>query len=111
MSPLHRMECDEPWFSLLRNGTKPLTGRKNTLKYQSIRPGDSIELFCGKESFRAKVTDIKKFASVEEYFQTVSLEKALPGIKTLQEGLKIYHTWNSPDEIRQWGFIAIYIQI
>lgn len=108
---MERIECEEPWFSMLRNGTKRFTGRKNSPKYQNIHPDDTVELFCGNESFRAKVTRIEKYSSIEEYLDEVGLEKALPGVKTLQEGLKIYFKWSSPEEVKQWGFIAIYITL
>ncbi len=108
---LHMIECEEPWFSLIRSGAKPLTGRKNSPKYQNIRPGDAIELFCKEQRFRAKCADIKKFASIEEYLNAVTVEKALPGVETMEEALKVYSKWSTPEEVAQYGFIAIYIAL
>lgn len=103
----HRIECAEPWFTLILEGKKPLTGRKNSPKYQHLRPGDEVELYWKDQSFRAKIADIKHFKSIEDYLRQCTLEKALPGISSFEEGLKIYSQWNSPQDIEQWGFIAI----
>jgi ASC-1-like (ASCH) protein len=43
--------------------------------------------------------------------RAVGVEKALPGIKTFEDALKIYSEWSTPEEAEKWGFIAIYISI
>lgn len=62
----HRIECAEPWFSLIILRTPP---------------------------------------------RECTLEKALPGVATFEEGLKIYSQWNSPQDIERWGFMAIFFQV
>jgi ASC-1-like (ASCH) protein len=107
----HRIHCQEPWFSLLKNGQKPVEGRKNSLIYQKIKVGDCIEFFEGTRSFKALVTGINKYPSLKEYLSTEGLARALPGVATMAEGLAIYHAWNSPKDIEKWGFLGIQIKV
>ena len=79
---LHKMHCQEPWFSYLRDGVKPVEGRKNTPKYSQIKPEDIILFYNGKgEEFTAMVEKIDMFKDLNDYLNTVTLAKALPGVE------------------------------
>lgn len=108
---LHRIHCQEPWFSLLRSGKKPVEGRKNSSLYQRIIVGDSIEFFCGKEHFLVLVVGINRYSSVKQYLEHEGLERALPGVASIEAGLAIYHAWNTPENIARFGFLGIQIQL
>lgn len=113
MSVCLTIDCDEPWFSLLEKGIKPVEGRKGKTKYRSLKPGDMVRFQCteGNRSFFAKVERIDSFNTVLEYLEKVTLEKALPGITTLNEGLSIYSEWSSFEEIENLGFVGIWIKL
>lgn len=51
-----KIHCEDPWFSYIRQGMKPVEGRKNTHTYKKIRVGDQITFNNGVESFNALVT-------------------------------------------------------
>ena len=104
------IHCQDPWFSSIRQGVKTVEGRKGTHSYKKIKVGDRINFSNGTESFIALVTDVRKYASLEAYFEDVTLEKALPGVKTLEEGLAIYHEWSSPEKIKEYGFLGIFVK-
>lgn len=106
---LFNIHCDDPWFSHIKQGRKPVEGRKKTHTYQRIRPGDQIQFINGKESFVANVTEIREYATLEEYLKDVTLEKALPGMDSFDEGLNIYYAWSSKEKINQYGFLGIFI--
>lgn len=106
----YQMICDEPWFSFIRKGIKPVEGRKNSPKYQEIKVGDFIDFSNGKENFLATVTDIKSYASLEDYLEDVTFQKALPDISSFEEAIKIYHQWSTPEEIQKYGFLGIFIK-
>lgn len=107
----HIIDCCEPWFSLLRNKAKPVEGRKRSPKFRDIVPGDIIVFRStqNQEEFSATVTRIDEFNTLEEYLTTVTLEKALPGVATIEEGMNIYHQWSTEEEINKFGFLAIWI--
>lgn len=104
------IHCDDPWFSFIREGLKPVEGRKKTHSYKKIKVGDQINFSNGKENFLAKVTDIREYATLEQYLEDVTLEKALPGIKTMEEALNIYHEWTPAEKIQQYGFLGIFVK-
>lgn len=104
------IHCEDPWFSLIRKGIKPVEGRKSTHSYKKIKVGDKINFTNGTENFLAIVTEIREYATIENYLEDVTLEKALPGIKTVEEGLNIYYQWSSEEKIRQYGFLGIFVK-
>lgn len=104
------IHCDEPWFSYIRQGIKPVEGRKGTHTYKKIKVGDKINFSNGQESFIADVTEIREYDSIEKYLEDVTLEKALPGIKSIEEGLNVYYQWSTEEKIRQYGFLGIFIK-
>ena len=109
-SKTHTLHCQEPWFSLLRSGKKTVEGRKNSPKYQHIKAGDYIKFHVGQESFLAVVTEVRRFASLEEYLRGVTVEKALPGIASFEDAVRIYLQWNTRQEIEKDGFLGIFIK-
>lgn len=104
------IHCDDPWFSLIRQGVKPVEGRKATHTYKKIAVGDFINFSNGSDSFTALVTEIRQYDSLESYFEDVTLAKALPGVNTLQEGLDIYYQWSTKEKIAQYGFLGIFVK-
>jgi ASC-1-like (ASCH) protein len=107
---VHHIHCQEPWFSLIRQGKKPVEGRKNTHSYRAIKPGDRINFMNGEENFLAEVLEIRNYPGLDEYFQDVSLEKALPGVASIEEGKEIYYEWSTEEKIREFGFLGIFVK-
>lgn len=106
------IHCDEPWLSLIAKGVKPVEGRKGKQKYRDLKPGDKICFYCDRseKSFVATVQKVDCFASLNDYLHSVSIEKALPGIASFEEGLHIYYQWSSVEEIAELGFVGIWIE-
>ncbi len=110
MSQVFRLQCENPWFDLLRSGVKPVEGRKNSPKYHHIQPGDTIEFLWQDEIFWAHVIDVRRYDTLEAYLQDVTIQKALPGVSSLDEALRIYYQWNTPQEILKYGFLGVFIE-
>lgn len=104
------IHCEDPWFTYIRQGVKPVEGRKNTHTYKKIRAGDKINFINGADHFLAEVIEVREYASIEEYLENVTLEKALPGVKSLEEALDIYYQWSTEEKIRQYGFLGIFVK-
>lgn len=107
---IFKMTCDEPWFSFIRKGVKPVEGRKNSPKYQKIQVGDLIDFSNGTESFLAVVVEIKQYPLLEDYLKDVTFQKALPGVSSFEEAVNTYHQWSTPEEIQKNGFLGIFIK-
>lgn len=106
----HKIICDDPWFSYIRNGLKPVEGRKNSPKYQKIKAGDVIDFSNGKDNFQALVIEVKSYASLEDYLSDVAVQTALPGVTSMEDAINTYHQWNTPNEIQEWGFLGIFVK-
>jgi ASC-1-like (ASCH) protein len=105
-----KLICDDPWFTYIRNGLKPVEGRKNTPKHQKIQVGCLIDFSNGKESFLASVVEIRSYPTLEAYLNDVTFQKALPGISSFEEAMKVYHQWSTPEEIQKHGFLGIFVK-
>jgi ASC-1-like (ASCH) protein len=102
----YNKHLSEPWFSLIKIGEKKCEGRMNKGDILEMKKGDYILFenndFGFQRLFRCKITSIHNYSSFEEYLYHETLEKCLPGIDTIEEGIKIYHKYypNKEDEIK-----------
>lgn len=111
MKPIeHSIHCEDPWFSLIRQGVKPVEGRKATHTYKKITAGDIINFSNGQEHFKATVVEVRHYPSLEDYLTDVTVEKALPGVASYEEALKIYHQWSTPEKLKEYGFLGIFVK-
>lgn len=112
---------DHPFFDLIDQEVKTVEGRANKLKYHNLHQGDIIIIKCENgdrvnERFEVIITSIKKYINIKEYLEVESLEKTLPGVKTIEEGMNIYHQFNTEDDINKlakryfYGFIALHLK-
>jgi len=107
---IFNIHCKDPWFSFIREGLKTVEGRQKTHTYKRLRIGDRINFINGQETFLTQITEIREYNSIEDYFADVTLEKALPGIETIAQGLDIYYQWTSEEKIKQYGFLGIFVK-
>lgn len=110
-NPVIEIICNDPWFTHLRNGVKPVEGRKNTPKHQKIHAGCLIEFSNGTEKFLASVIEIRSYPTLEAYLNDVTVQLALPGISSFEEAMNVYYQWSTPDEIEKHGFLGIFIKL
>lgn len=107
---IFKMICDEPWFSYIRKGIKPVEGRKNSPKNQKIKVGDFIEFSNGNETFLALVEEVRAYSSLEDYLKDVTFQKALPGVSSFEDAIATYLQWSTLDEIKENGFLGIFVK-
>lgn len=105
------MHCEDPWFSLLQTGIKQVEGRKGSPKYRAIQVSDVIVFQCDDRQFHAKVRCIDSFTSLDDYLNKVTVQKALPGIESIEEARRIYLQWSTLEEIDKHGFLGIWIDL
>lgn len=107
-----RIHCQEPWFSFIRSGQKRVEGRKYAPKYASLRPGEPIEFYLDDESFVAKVVKVISYPTLEAYLEAEGIEKALPGVSSMDEAVNIYLAFNSRETIEaSGGFLGIHVSV
>lgn len=87
-----------------------MEGRKGLSKYANWQKGDMLVFFLGDDEFETTVTGINRYDSIEDYLKGETIERALPGVKTIEEGVRIYLQWSTREEIEKYGFIGIGVQ-
>ncbi|XP_065866811.1 uncharacterized protein [Euphorbia lathyris] len=99
------LHVQEPFFTQLKDGLKTVEGRcavGDYNRYGLIEPGALI-LFNNCLLLK----DIHRYASFFEMLEAESLAKVLPGIKTIDEGVKVYRKFYTEEKERENGVYAI----
>ncbi|GMH18195.1 hypothetical protein Nepgr_020036 [Nepenthes gracilis] len=100
------LHVQEPFFSQLNDGVKTIEGRCSVDNYNRIQSGALI-LF--NKCLLSEVQDIHHYASFMEMLEAEGLEKVLPGVVTIQEGVQIYRKFYTEEKERSNGVIALCI--
>jgi len=91
---LHRLTLNSPWYEHVRNGDKEYEGRCYWKSIASFKVGDVIEFSHHakpkKDSYRAEIIGVHRFPTFELALKALPLEKVLPGIESVAEGVEIY---------------------
>jgi len=101
----------EPWFSLIKLGLKKCEGRLKKGDFSNMKKGDFIKFenndFNFKRTFVVKITSIHYYSSFNEYLEKEGLNKCLPGIDSIEDGVKIYHKYYPIEEEEKYNIVAI----
>lgn len=114
---IDEIDISEPYFSLIRSENKTVEGRKISNKWQKIRSGDILKVTSpGLKSYPVKVTGVVMYLPslgdpLTAYLQGEGLSRALPGVKTLEEGRKVYLQWSTEEEIATMGMMGIQVKV
>ena len=106
------------YFDAILSGKKTIEGRvpdysKSEKDYRSMNPGDKIKFICleTKRELTKEVSILKHFNSAKQFLETLGLEKTLPGIKNLEQGINTYHSFPGYEErIKNNGIYAIFLK-
>jgi ASC-1-like (ASCH) protein len=98
-------DVSEPWFTLIKLGIKTVEGRLNKTDFYKIKIGDTIIFtncdFEFERKIYVKIINIKDYENFDLYLQNEKLENCLPGLDTIEEGIKIlYNYYTSFDEYK-----------
>ena len=115
MVNIYRKHLSEPWFSLMAVGCKTVEGRLNKGDWTSIEEGDHIDWynddFGVKREFRTVILSKRVYQSFTSYLITEGLNKTLPTIENLEDGLKIYYLYYKPKDEEKHGIVALELQV
>ena len=108
----YRKELSEPWFTLIKLGLKKVEGRLRKTDFLSMKKGDTIVFWNNSFKFmrelRVKITSMKDYVSFEDYLEAETMEKCLPGLDTIPEGIALYRSYNFTKELEETlGVVAI----
>lgn len=111
----------EPWFSLIQAGTKSVEGRLAKSKFAEILPGEIIKWTNeelknkdGKSVAReiiTKVIAVTYYPDFEKYLTAERLKNCLPGVKTIKDGVAVYHKVYPKEERQKYKVMAIQLDL
>lgn len=107
---IYRKQVSEPWFSLLKLKIKKVEGRLNTGDFCNIKIGDFF-MFINNENrifkyFIIEVLDIKHYINFHSYLENEKLERCLPSITNINDGLNIYYKYYTKSDEEKYGVKA-----
>lgn len=104
----------DPWYKYIVSGKKKIEGRCFYDDWKSLKIDDSIKWYTVREGFTythvSKIKDIKRYNSFKDMLETEGLENVLPGINTIEEGIRIYHSFPGfKEKEKTVGVVAIHL--
>jgi ASC-1-like (ASCH) protein len=111
---IHIENLSEPWFTLISLGLKTVEGRKNKGKFKYMQIGEIIEWTNDNFKPRSVLTKIIKkteYNTFEEYLETEGLDKCLPGMTNMENGLSVYFKYFTKEDEKEFGVIAIGLEL
>ena len=111
----YSISLKEPWFSLIMRGLKTVEGRKNKGIFQQMQVGDIVEWTNNNNntsrSVKTRITGKAVYPSFREYLETEGLDKCLPGISEMDDGLSVYYKYFTKEEEKEYGVVAIRLKL
>ncbi len=122
----HKINVQEPWFTLIKKGIKTVEGRLNKGKFCNLKINDTItwnnssdDIYKNLKSsqlaslFKTKIVRITKYDSFYKYLIFEGLKNTLPSndINSIESGLNIYYKFYSPEKEKEHGVLAIELEL
>ncbi|TVU03657.1 hypothetical protein EJB05_50845 [Eragrostis curvula] len=98
------LHVQEPYFTQLRAEAKTVEGRLATGNYNRITQG-SLLLF--NKCLLLNVEALRKYTSFSEMLQAEIIANVLPGISSIEEGVKVYRKFYTEEKENAHGVLAI----
>ncbi|KAF9679184.1 hypothetical protein SADUNF_Sadunf07G0113700 [Salix dunnii] len=99
------LHVQEPFFTQLKDGLKTVEGRCAVGNYNRIGSGASI-LFNKCVLLQVQV-EVRRYALFSEMLEAEVLAKVLPGVNTIDEGVRVYRKFYTEEKERSNGVLAI----
>ncbi len=92
----HEVIIDSMYLDLIKRGQKTVEGKVNKPKYAHIKKGDIIKFVSStlpKKTCFCKVKDRVSYESFKHMLEGEGLQNCLPGLSTIEEGIRVYHSF------------------
>jgi ASC-1-like (ASCH) protein len=110
MERIVEINIGDPWFAAVKSGRKTVEGRLDKGKFGKLRRGDVLVVSGStgrKAPFLAVVRDVRRYGSFETYLVAEGMRNTLPGVTTVDEGIRVYRQFYSESAEREHGVLAI----
>ena len=100
------------FLSKIKEGKKVIEGRLEKEPYSLLEPGDFMILYDEYGNVvRVRVKAVRRYDNFREMLEKEGLERVLPGVKSIEDGVKIYHSIYNDSERQGKKVLAIEIEI
>jgi ASC-1-like (ASCH) protein len=107
------IHLNDPWFELVKSGEKIYEGRRKTIKSDNINIYDILLVKHytdnTKEPYYIQIIDKLYFDNFEQALNTLPINKVLPTVTTVKEGIEIYKKYVSLETQKKDGIIMFKI--
>ena len=104
----------EPWFTLIKLRIKTIEGRLANGNFKNINLGDYIIFINNDFGFqriqKCQISKITEYQTFHDYLQTETLEKCLPGIDNIEQGLQVYYKYYTKEQEQNSKVIAMTLE-
>lgn len=97
------------WLTEIEKKRKTIEGRLRKGKFASLKRGNM--LYFNDQTLTAEILRVTPYVSFEEYLRVEGLEKTLPGVETIEEGVAVYRQFYSEEDEYLYGVLAIEFQL
>ena len=108
--PKYTKFISNPWFGYIKSGKKTVEGRKNTGDFEKMQPGDIVKWIHSDDYVLTRIVSKNVYKTFKEYLETEGLSNCLPGIDTIEDGIKVYYKYYTPEDEAKYGVIAIKLE-
>ncbi len=114
---IYKKHLSEPWFSLLAVGCKTVEGRLHHEDWEKMKEGDIIVWYnldftpIIDREFQTIITRKTTYHNFNIYLHREELQKVLPSIKNIEDGLKIYYMYYTPEDEKKFGVVALQLKV
>lgn len=112
MSAIHPLHVQNIWYDKIASGEKKWEGRLNGSDVSSIRIGDVIDFRSEhREPLKVTVINVLRFPDFELMLEGEGLQRLLPGVSSISEGIEIYRSFPGYSEWeREFGAVIFELE-
>ena len=108
---IKEINVSQPWFDYIKLGRKTIEGRLNKGMFSQLKSCDIIKFVNNNEYVKVRVENIQYYDSFVQYLTLEGLERTLPDVYTIEEGVNIYYQYYTKEQEKEYRILAIHIQL
>uniref|UniRef100_A0A6C0KVG0 ASCH domain-containing protein n=1 Tax=viral metagenome TaxID=1070528 RepID=A0A6C0KVG0_9ZZZZ len=108
---IKEINVSQPWFDYIKLGKKTIEGRLNKGMFSQLKKDDIIKFVNKDEHVIVRVEKIQYYDSFFQYLTLEGLERTLPDVYTIEEGINIYYKYYTKEQEKEYRILAISIEL
>lgn len=107
-----KLSLQQQYFDAIKSGHKTVEGRLNKEKYQKLVVGENIQFESpSNDKLICVIVGITTYSDFTAMLLAEGIQNMLPGVATVQEGVKIYESFPGyKQEVQKVGALALKIR-